>query len=142
MRELLALGAMFWAGLVVGVSFLATPVKFRAESLSLPVALDVGRQTFHLMGRVEIALAVGMVAVAVLLAIRQGVGVWVGAAIGLVIIIVIAQALVLLPRLDARTSAIIDGEVLASSRLHLVYVASEIIKLATLASLAIRLSLS
>lgn len=34
--------AVLWAGLLLGVSFLATPVKFLAPSLSLPVALDVG----------------------------------------------------------------------------------------------------
>lgn len=34
--------ALFWAGMLAGVSFLATPVKFEAASLSLPVALEVG----------------------------------------------------------------------------------------------------
>lgn len=35
----LLLLATLWAGLLLGVSFLATPVKFLAPSLSLPVAL-------------------------------------------------------------------------------------------------------
>ena len=33
--------ATLWAGLLMGVSFVATPVKFLAPSLSLAVALDV-----------------------------------------------------------------------------------------------------
>ena len=45
--------AMFWLGLLIGVAFLATPAKFLAPSLSLPVALDVGRQTFYVFNKVE-----------------------------------------------------------------------------------------
>jgi hypothetical protein len=44
---------MFWLGLLIGVAFLATPAKFLAPSLSLPVALDVGRQTFYVFNKVE-----------------------------------------------------------------------------------------
>lgn len=49
--------ASAWAGFLAGVSFLATPVKFLAPSLTLPVALDVGRQTFFAFNRSEIVLA-------------------------------------------------------------------------------------
>src|SRR5690606_30735313 len=52
----LLLLAVLWTGLLLGVSFLATPVKFLAPSLSLPVALDVGRQTFMVFNWVEVAL--------------------------------------------------------------------------------------
>lgn len=48
-----ALVAIFWAGMLVGVSFLATLAKFQAPSLTLPVALDVGQHTFHLFNHVE-----------------------------------------------------------------------------------------
>lgn len=50
--------AYVWLGLVLGVSFLATPIKFRAESLTLPVALDVGSTTFHAFGRLEWLLSI------------------------------------------------------------------------------------
>src|SRR5690606_9509596 len=53
----LAVASLVWIGALLGVSFLATPVKFLAPSLTLPVALDVGRQTFHWLNRVEIVLA-------------------------------------------------------------------------------------
>ena len=42
-----------WIGLLVGVCFIATPAKFQAQSLSLPVALDVGRSTFAIWNNVE-----------------------------------------------------------------------------------------
>lgn len=37
--------ALVWAGMVLGVSFLATAAKFLALLLLRPVALDVGRHT-------------------------------------------------------------------------------------------------
>ena len=49
--------ALFWAGFLAGVSFLATPIKFTAPRLALPVALDVGRVTFAALNKVEIAAA-------------------------------------------------------------------------------------
>jgi hypothetical protein len=56
--------ALLWAGMLIGVSFLATPAKFLAPSLILPVALDVGRQTFGLFSLVEIVFASILVAAA------------------------------------------------------------------------------
>jgi hypothetical protein len=44
---------LLWAGVVIGVSFLAAPAKFAAPSLSLPVAMDVGRQEFGTLNLVE-----------------------------------------------------------------------------------------
>ena len=46
-RLAVTLLAWLWAGLVLGVSFVATPVKFLAPSLSLADALAVGRVTFE-----------------------------------------------------------------------------------------------
>jgi len=56
-----------WIGLLVGVGFIATPTKFQAQSLSLPVTLDVGRSTFAIWNNVEwvvlAVLAVGAVGI-------------------------------------------------------------------------------
>src|SRR5690606_24993326 len=49
----LAFVAIFWLGLLCGISFLATPVKFQVASLDLPVALEVGKVTFALLAKVE-----------------------------------------------------------------------------------------
>ena len=53
----LVIVSILWIGLLLGVSFLATPVKFQAPSLTLPVALDVGRQTFAVFNGVELGLS-------------------------------------------------------------------------------------
>lgn len=117
--------ALVWAGMVLGVSFVATPAKFLAPSLPRPVALDVGRHTFRTFGWVEAALAalLGLRMAGVrnrrLLALAPG-------------LVVLAQALWLRPRLDARTRQVIAGRELPPSDLHVAYVASEAIKLAAL----------
>jgi hypothetical protein len=49
--------ALVWAGMVLGASCLATPAKFLSPSLPRPVTLDVGRYTFRVFGRAEMALA-------------------------------------------------------------------------------------
>lgn len=37
--------AVFYAGVLIGVSFIATPAKFLAQSITLAQAFDVGRWT-------------------------------------------------------------------------------------------------
>ena len=44
---------LIWAGLILGVSFIATPVKFQAPHLTMPVALEVGKATFHLFNMIK-----------------------------------------------------------------------------------------
>lgn len=129
---MLAALAFLWAGLVIGVSFLATPIKFRAKSLTLPVALDVGRATFHAFGKVEWLLS--MLLVISMLSQRGDTPVrtvdWLLA--GGAIAIVAAQATWLIPRLDVRVAAIIAGEQPPKSHLHTVFAGLEFVKLLTL----------
>jgi hypothetical protein len=125
-----ALGALIllWAGVLIGVSFLAAPAKFAAPSLSLPVAMDVGRQEFGTLNLVEIAFAVLTLALAALA--RPGRTIWLG--IVTAALIVAAQALWLLPVLDARAALIIQGGTPPAAPWHSLYVLAEILKLLVL----------
>ena len=124
--------AAAWAGFLIGVSFLATPVKFLAPSLTLPVALDVGRQTFHVFNRCEIALAVAML-VLVLWALRSRIPIGLAA---ILMLVILTQTLWMLPALDARVEAILKGGTPAPSPLHTVYIGVECAKLALLVAIA------
>ena len=117
--------AAIWFGMLVGVSFVATPAKFLAPSLSLPVALDVGRHTFAIFNRIE---WVFLVALAVL--VLAGARGWLNLT-GLAIVagLMIAETGWLLPLLDSRVGMIIAGQQPAPSNLHTIYIACEAAKL-------------
>jgi hypothetical protein len=115
---------LLWAGLAIGVAFLATPAKFLAPSLSLTVALDVGRHTFRLYNHVELALVAGLL---VLGAGSHRRGLWYLSLLGPAVIVVV-QALWLIPALDLRVSAIQAGQPPSPSSQHAVYIAAETLK--------------
>lgn len=135
-RRLAAIGlggiSILWLGMLLGVSFLATPVKFLAPSLTLPVALDVGRQTFATFNWVEIGLWTMLLASALAGRTRWRV-VTVVAGIGAVLAL---QTLWLLPTLDARVEAILRGGMPPPSSLHLVYILLDVLKLVFLGVIA------
>jgi hypothetical protein len=102
-----ALGAliMLWAGILIGVSLLAAPAKFNAATLTLPVAMDVGRQEFGALNRAEIVLAALALALAACARARRTI--WLGLAIAAGVIAL--QGLWLLPVLEARAEMIIQA---------------------------------
>lgn len=130
---LLALAALIWAGMLIGISGMATPIKFTAPSLSLPVALEVGHVTFHLLSRVELALA----GILFLIAAAARPPRWSLLGISIVIALIVAQAFWLLPELDVRVAMVIAGETPPPSSLHLSYIGIEIAKLAALLAVGI-----
>ena len=121
---------LLWAGLSAGVAFLATPVKFMAPSLSLPVALDVGRHTFRVYNEVELALLGVLVVLSAWSKTRRSRYL----ALAVPGAVAAAQALWLIPALDARVSAILAGGQPPPSNLHALYIGAEMLKLAWLLS--------
>jgi len=115
---------LVWAGFSIGVAFLATPVKFLAPSLSLPVALDVGRHTFGAYNRVELALLIGLIALAAGSAQRRRRFL----ALSVPGVIVVVQALWLIPALDARVAVLLAGRQPPTSHLHAIYIGVEALK--------------
>src|SRR5690554_3261397 len=132
---MLTLIALVWLGMVLGVSGLATPIKFQAVSLTLPVALDVGQTTFAAFNKMEWLLAALLVLATVVSRLRP-VSLPTLLTAGLVIIVLL-QTFWLLPALDMRVSAVIAGEVLPPSGLHNLYVVAEGLKLLALIILGV-----
>jgi hypothetical protein len=146
----LAVVSLVWIGVLLGVSFLATPVKFLAPSLTLPVALDVGRETFHWLNRVEIVFSVAALLSAIaydMPALRRGTErptpapehrashdelPYATLLASILLVAVAAQALWLLPMLDTRVEVIIQGGMPPPSWLHDAYVIVEATKLGAL----------
>ena len=117
-----------WAGITVGVSMIATPVKFTAPSITRPVALDVGRATFVALNKVEIlALLLLLIVVRVAGLTKQW---W--AFCALLALIVLAQGAWLIPELGARTDIILAGGEPPPSYAHSIYAALELSKIGLL----------
>ena len=128
----LAMVCLVWAGMVAGISFLEAPVKFRAPSLTRAVGLDVGRQVFGVLGRVEVGWALLSAALAVL----AGAGpAWRWGLLVLVWGLVGAQRLWLWPVLRRRTERIIAGENAPATYHHVTYIGCEVAKVLLLVAL-------
>ena len=126
--------SMIWLGGLLGVSFLATPVKFQAPSLDLPTALDVGRVTFALLSKTEWTLCALLIAST--LVSPQSRNLRLGF-LGVLVVVLLLQAVWLLPVLDARVSQIMTGVAVPGTAHHLLYIAAEALKVLVLLGLSI-----
>lgn len=117
--------ALLWAGLALGVSFIATPVKFQAPSLTLAVGVDVGRHVFAASHAVQLLLASLAIAAAVLAAGPRSARVLLACAAGAFLV----QHLALLPVLDERARILIGGGTPEGPSPHVRYVALEALKI-------------
>ena len=119
-----------WAGLLVGVSFIATPALFRAPSLTLPAALDAGRTTFARWNTIE-WLLLGMMALAMVFTRPSAFAV---ASAGVLDILFLIQSMILLPALNNRVATIIAGRKLPPASDRLLYITIDVLKLCILAA--------
>ncbi|HWD05297.1 MAG TPA: hypothetical protein VG674_22895 [Amycolatopsis sp.] len=130
-----AIGVL-WLGLVLGISFLEAPLKFRAPGVSLAVGLGIGRLVFAALNKVEVVLAVA-VWVALVIAAGSGAAVPAMAAMAAVSAVLIVQLAAVRPVLNRRSDRVLAGEEGPRSRAHLWYVGLEVLKVAGLVVLAV-----
>lgn len=119
-----------WLGMVLAISFLEAPLKFRAPNVTLPIGLGIGRVVFRALNAVEVVFAV--VIVAAIIARPPSVGVAVTLAVAIVVLAV--QIGVVRPRLTRRSDQVLAGLDAPRSRGHYVYVGLELIKVLALAA--------
>ncbi|WP_369220682.1 hypothetical protein AB5J52_00850 [Streptomyces sp. R39] len=124
-----------WLGMVLAISFLEAPLKFRAPGVTIPIGLGIGRLVFRALNLVEVVLAAVVVA-----AVAVG-----GPPVAVVVLTVAVAVLlavqlgVVRPRLNRRSDRVLAGEELPRSRGHVYYVAFEIAKVIALTALGISL---
>ena len=126
-----AAATMIWLGMVLAISFLEAPLKFRAEGLELRVGLAIGRIVFRALNIAEIAWAV-VIAVCLLLTGASGVALVLAAVTAVVLGV---QLLWVRPRLNRRSARVLAGYDAPRSRPHHAYIGLEVLKLATLIAL-------
>ena len=120
--------AFTWLGMVLAISFLEAPLKFRAPGVTLPLGLGIGRIVFRALNVVEAVLAV---AAGVSLAVgpRTVLAVVLAAAVGVVLLVQLAAVR---PALTRRSDRVLAGEDGPRSHAHFVYIGLEVLKVAGL----------
>ncbi|MGW2772469.1 hypothetical protein ACWC4C_07980 [Streptomyces olivaceoviridis] len=124
-----------WLGMVLAISFLEAPLKFRAPGVTIPVGLAIGRLVFRALNAVETVLAV-VVVLAVALGDAPAAVISLTAAVAALLL---AQLAVVRPFLNRRSDRVLAGEELPRSRSHLWYVALEVLKAGALITLGVAL---
>jgi hypothetical protein len=121
-----------WLGMVLAISFLEAPLKFRAPGVTLQIGLGIGRLVFRALNTVEVVLAAA-IAFALLSTDPRG------AALIAALIAALALAVQLVgvrPRLAKRSEAVLAAGPAAAqrprARAHHVYVALELVKVGSL----------
>jgi hypothetical protein len=124
-----------WVGMVLAISFLEAPLKFRAPGVSLQIGLGIGRLVFRALNTVEALLAVGIV---VALALGHP-PVSVLVAFAIVVVALAVQLLGVRPRLTRRSDAVLAFQNAPRSRAHYAYVGLEVVKVIALVAAGILL---
>jgi hypothetical protein len=121
--------------MVLAISFLEAPLKFRAPGVTVPIGLGIGRLVFRALNSVEIVFAATIV---VAIAIDPpGTGAITALMVALAALLV--QLTLVRPRLTRRSDAVLAGHDAPRSRGHYEYVMLEILKIAALLGGAILL---
>jgi hypothetical protein len=117
-----------WLGMVLAISFIEAPLKFRAPGVTLQVGLGIGRLVFRALNGVELLFAAGTAAA--FIDRPPSVAAIVAAAVAVTALLV--QVLLVRPHLTKRSDAVLAGEDGPRSRAHFVYIGFELVKVAAL----------
>ncbi|MFI6314354.1 hypothetical protein ACIBEK_29975 [Nocardia fusca] len=124
---------MLWLGMVLAISFLEAPLKFRAPGVTTELGLGIGRLVFRALNTVEAVLAAVLLVAAVVLAPAGAVWVW----LAIAVVILVVQLAVVRPPLSRRSDRVLAGEELPRSMAHYWYIGLEIAKVTALIGLAV-----
>src|SRR6185312_13717413 len=94
-----------WLGMVLAISFLEAPLKFRAPGVTIPIGLGIGRLVFRALNIAELTLAV--VLASAVLAAMPATRIIISATVPAVILVV--QIALVRPRLARRSDRVLAG---------------------------------
>lgn len=120
--------SILWIGFVLAISLLETPLRFRPESVTLPLALEIGRLVFHGLNYTEIGLAVLILVMQCCSSPSRRSKITFGIAVAILLV----QTVLLFLVLDPRTETIIAGHDAPPSAMHTIYIGLELVKIIAL----------
>lgn len=124
-----------WLGMVLAISFLEAPLKFRAPGVTLQIGLGIGRLVFRALNTVEVVLAV----VILVSTVAAKPSASAAAALAVAFAALALQIGAVRPRLNRRSDQVLAGLDAPRSRGHYVYIGLEAIKVLALATAGILL---
>jgi hypothetical protein len=126
-----------WAGFMGAISFMESWLKFRAQGVELTAGLSIGRLIFKVLNRVEwvflIILWGGYILAKPAILPMQALSYF------LLSMILLVQTIWLLPVMDRRALATIEGKKTSRSLLHIWFAGLEVIKFLMLIDAGINL---
>jgi hypothetical protein len=134
MKEILLfviLIVFIWTGMILGISFLEAPLKFKAPNVSLSIGVGIGRLVFTVLNRIEIIFC--LIILIMTFFLKAPLNIWI--LVSVISFILLVQSLWLLPILDKRAGIIIAGGIPSNKSPHIYYVIGEIIKVISLLTL-------
>ncbi len=131
------IASFLWIGFVCAISFMEAWLKFRAQGVTLPIGLSIGKIIFSALNKVEWVFAIFII----VSLIFKNVSFlkWENLTIAIPFVLLILQTFWLLPFLNERAELQIQGQAVAASNLHFYYVAMEVIKVVCLFSFGLYL---
>ena len=113
-----------WLGMVLAISFLEAPLKFRAPNVTLQIGLGIGRLVFRALNTVEVVFAIVILLATVASPPPAGITV----AFVVVFAALALQLGAVRPRLTRRSDQVLAGLDAPRSRGHYAYVGLEVVK--------------
>ncbi|HVX44094.1 MAG TPA: hypothetical protein VHC49_09405 [Mycobacteriales bacterium] len=114
--------------MVLAISFLEAPLKFRAPGVSIPIGLAIGRLVFKALNTAEAIFSAAIVVLLIVAGPANSVVVALGCAVALLT----GQLLFVRPRLSRRSDAVLAGHDAPRSHAHHAYIVLESLKVAAL----------
>jgi hypothetical protein len=113
-----------WLGMVLAISFLEAPLKFRAPNVTLQIGLGIGRLVFRALNTAEVGFALVILAIVV----AGPTPVLIAAAYFVALAALAVQLIVVRPGLTRRSDNVLAGLDAPRSRGHYVYIGLEAVK--------------
>lgn len=124
----IAAATFCWLGMVLAISFLEAPLKFRAPGVTVPIGLGIGRLVFRALNIAELVLA-ATILVAILV---DSPGTAATRALTVAMVVFAVQVVAVRPRLTRRSDAVLAGIDAPRSHSHHAYIALEVGKVVAL----------
>ena len=124
-----------WLGMVLAISFLEAPLKFRAPGVTVVIGLGIGRLVFRALNGAEAVLATAALAAVA----SAGAPTGVLAAAAVAVAVLAAQLAVVRPLLTRRSARILAGEDAPRSHAHVAYLLAETVKVLALVTTGVLL---